>query len=126
MMTNVYHSEITQLLLRCGRSGLRVADISKYVYNLHAELFNDDLTFDALHQTLRCYLWRQSHLRRSPFRRVRYGVYAIKDDMALQLDFCFDKPVGEEPEPIIFEPLAEKPKTFPDNPSQLLLFPDFF
>ncbi len=122
-MKNVYHSDITQLLLRCGRSGMRVADISKYVYNLHAEFFDDQLTFDALHQTLRCYLWRQSNLRRSPFRRVKYGVYAIKDDMAIQLDFCFDQPA----EPVEFEELRlDETKTFPTNSRQLLLFPDLF
>lgn len=126
MMQNVYHGEIMQLLLRCGRGGMRVADISRYVYNIHAGLFNSDLTFEALHQTLRCYLWRQSNIRRSPFRRVKYGVYAIKDDMALQLDFCFDQPVEykeEEPEVLKVETTGNDGH---NDPRQLLLFPELF
>lgn len=125
-MQNVYHGEIMQLLLRCGRGGMRVADISRYVYNIHAGLFNSDLTFEALHQTLRCYLWRQSNIRRSPFRKVKYGVYAIKDDMALQLDFCFDQPVEykeEEPEVLKVETTGNDEH---NDPRQLLLFPELF
>jgi len=125
-ITNAYHYEIMQLLLRCGRSGMRVAEISKYVFNNHAEFFNEELTYDNLHQTLRCYMWRQSNLRRSPFRRVRYGVYAIKDDMALQMDFDFERSVEEYEDPLMVGNPEDKAKTFPDNPKQLLLFPDFF
>ncbi len=125
MMQNVYHGEIMELLLRCGRGGMHVADISKYVYNMHAGLFNSELSFDALHQTLRHYLWRQSRLRRSPFRKAGYGIYAIKDDMALQLDFVFDQPaVYEDEEPEVLK--IESPDKIHDDPRQLLLFPDLY
>lgn len=35
-------------------------------------------------------------MRRSPFKRVSYGCYALKSDMAIQLDFCFDTHVERE------------------------------
>lgn len=124
MMTNTYHGEIVQLLLRCGKGGMRVADISRFVFNKHCGFFNDDLTFDSLHQTLRCYLWRQSTLRRSPFRRLRHGVYAIKEDMALQLDFDFDRPIEQDEEEEI--KVQNDAKEFKEDPRQLLLFPDLF
>lgn len=107
---------------------MRVADISKYVFNLHSSLFSDDLKYEDLHQTLRCYLWRQSKIRRSPFKRVRYGVYAIKDDMAIQLDIDFENPYQEEENDEDFGPLfswQKQVRKFPNNPTQLLLFQDF-
>ncbi len=128
MMTNVYHSEILHLLLRCGKAGMRVADISRYVFNIHVGLFVDDLRYDDLHQTIRCYLWRQSKLRRSPFMRVKYGMYAIKDDMAIQLDFDFDHPESyqQDMDEEDANRAKDKAKNNHDDSQQLLLFPDFF
>lgn len=142
-MTNAYHTDIITLLTRCGKAGLRVADITRYVYNLHSGLFETGLTYDMLHQTLRCYLWRQSTLRRSPIQRVRYGVYALKPDMAIQLDLDFEHQ-SSIPESAYVNPFHNAPitdtlfpdeldnsadfpiRTFPDAKGQLLLFPDLF
>ena len=38
------------------------------------------------------YLWKQSQKRESPFIHNTYGVYAIKPDMAVQLDLFWDMP----------------------------------
>lgn len=131
MMTNAYHSDIVQILLRSGSSGLPVAEISRIIYNKHAELFDEELTFDSIHQTLRCYLWRQIHYRHSPFFKVKYGVYAIKADMALQMDIDFDNPLPPLPteEEIAKEEEEDKMEVVKANepdPRQLLLFPEFF
>lgn len=125
MMTNVYHGEIVRLLMYCGQEGMRVSDISRFIYNQHVGFFNQDLNFDMLHQTLRCYLWRQSGLRRSPFRRVRYGVYGLKKDMAIQLDFCFDRPAQQDEDEMNLTTREVEKKITPENdPRQLLLFPE--
>lgn len=94
-MRNVYHSEIMQLLLLKGKEGMHVAQLSRMVYNLHTNLFDQKLNYQELHNTIRWYLWRQSNMRRSPFMHVRHGFYAVKPDVAVQLDFCFDEPIEE-------------------------------
>lgn len=114
-MKNVYHSEIMELLLQKGREGMHVAQLSRMVYNLHTDLFDQELNYDELHQMLRSYLWRQSNIKRSPFMHVRYGFYALKPDVGLQLLFPFDDPY-EEPAP-------PKPQERPeDDPRQMTLF----
>lgn len=116
-MKNIYHSDIMQLLLLKGKEGMHVAQLSRMVYNLHTNLFDRHLNYYELHQTIRVYLWRQSQMRRSPFMRVRYGYYAVKPDVAVQLDFCFDDPIEDIP--------AAPPKkevTPLNDPRQLLLF----
>lgn len=93
MMKNVYHSDIMQILMLKGKDGMHVAQLTRMVYNLHTNLFDRHLDYMQLHNTIRWYLWRQSKLRRSPFKRISYGCYALKSDMAIQLDFCFDTPL---------------------------------
>lgn len=75
---------------------MHVAQLSRMVYNIHTNLFDKHLDYLQLHNTIRWYLWRQSKMRRSPFKRVSYGYYALKSDMAIQLDFCFDTPVERD------------------------------
>lgn len=129
MMTNAYHSEIVQILLRCGREGLPVAEISRCIYNKHADIFNRELTFDSIHQTLRCYMWRQIHYRHSIFRKVRYGVYALKQEAALQMEFDFDNTLPEPPLelPKGVEALKSDPgKNLMDDPRQMNFFDELF
>ena len=115
-MKNVYHSDIMQLLLLKGKEGMPVSQVSRMVYNLHTNLFDHRLNYRELHSTIRMYLWRQSHLRRSPFMHVSHGRYAIKPDVAIQLDFCFDEPLDlVAPAP----PPAPRPE---NDPRQLTLF----
>lgn len=95
-MRNVYHSDIMQILMLRGKEGMHVAQLSRMVYNIHTNLFDKHLDYVQLHNTIRWYLWRQSKMRRSPFKRVSYGYYALKSDMAIQLDFCFDTPIDRE------------------------------
>jgi hypothetical protein len=38
------------------------------------------------------FLWKQSQKRESPFKHNSYGVYAIKPDVAVQLDLFWDMP----------------------------------
>lgn len=94
-MKNVYHSDIMQILLLKGKEGMPVGQLTRMVYNLHSSLFDSNLNYRKLHNVIRWYLWRQSKLRCSPFRRVQYGCYALKSDLAIQLDFCFDTPIEE-------------------------------
>ncbi len=117
-MKNIYHSDIMQLLLLKGKEGMHVAQVSRMVYNLHTNLFDRRLNYNELHQTIRNYLWKQSQMRRSPFMRVHYGYYAVRPDVAIQLNFCFDDPIEEEI--VVAQPKKNnEPK---DDPRQLLLF----
>ncbi len=116
-MKNVYHSDIMQLLLLKGKEGMPVSQVSRMVYNLHNNLFDHRLNYYELHRTIRMYLWRQSQQRRSPFMHVSHGCYAIKPDVAIQLDFCFDEPLDLVP------PEPPSPTPHPENnPRQLTLF----
>ncbi len=116
-MRNVYHSDIMQLLLMKGKEGMHVSDVSRMVYNLHTNLFDRRLDYQELHQMIRLYLWRQSRMRRSPFMRLRYGIYAVKPDLAVQLDFCFDEVFEEE---VLDKPVEEYDPY--KDPRQLKLF----
>lgn len=118
-MKNVYHSDIMQLLLLKGKEGMHVAQLSRMVYNLHTNLFDRKLNYNDLHQLIRTYLWRQSKMRRSPFMRVKYGYYAVKPDIAVQLNFCFDDPIEAE---MIVKQEHKKPDPKAENPLQMWLF----
>lgn len=97
-MKNIYHRDIMQLLLLKGREGMHVSQLSRMIYNLHTNLFERNLNYNQLHQTIRFYMWRQSHMRRSPIMRIKYGYYAIKPDVAIQLDIHFDEVTYDETE----------------------------
>ncbi len=109
-----------QLLLLKGKEGMHVSQVSRMVYNLHTNLFDSKINYYDLHQIIRTYLWRQSKMRRSPFMRVRYGYYAVKPDLAVQLDFCFEQAFEEEEDKV-----KEKEKLPYDpynDPRQMKLF----
>lgn len=90
-MNNAYHRDIMEILLACGGNGLKLHRISKKIYNRHADLFADDVNYDALYNSVRFYLWKQSKRRESPIMRNSFGVYAIKPDAAIQLDLFWDQ-----------------------------------
>ena len=91
-MKNVYHSDIMNLLIRQGAEGMRVKVIAKRVYNMHADLFNLNLSYTDLRCQISSYLWKQSRRRESVFRRIGYGTYALRSDVAVQLDLFWDAP----------------------------------
>lgn len=98
-MNNVYHRDIVEILLSCGKEGMKLRRIAGKVYNKHANLFDRDLDYGSLHRSLGMYLWRQARHRESPFRRNAYGVYSIKPDVAVQLDLFWNlEPQAEEEE----------------------------
>lgn len=81
-----------------GKEGMHVSQLTRMVFNLHVNFFDQQLNYRKLHNYIRFYLWRQSNMRRSPFKRIRYGYYALKSDIAVQLDIPFDDSyIDEEP-----------------------------
>lgn len=118
-MKNAYHSDIMQLLLMKGKEGMHVSQISRMVFNLHTNLFDRNLNYQELHQMLRMYLWRQSRTRRSPFVHVKYGYYAVKPDLAVQLDFCFDDVFEDD---VVTETKEKAPYDPYKDPRQMKLF----
>lgn len=98
-MKNVYHRDIIEILLECGRDGLRIKNIARRIYNRHADLFVSDIDYDEIRNSVGRYLWLQSHRAESPFVRTRYGTYAIKPDFAIQLDLFLDTTPRKEPSP---------------------------
>ena len=89
-MKNVYHRDIIEILLECGRDGLRIKNIARRIYNRHADFFVSDIDYGEIRDSVGRYLWEQSHHAESPFVRTRYGTYAIKPDFAIQLDLFLD------------------------------------
>ena len=96
-MNNSYHRDIIEILLECGRDGLRVKNIARRIYNRHADFFVDDLDYDGIRSAVGRYLWEQARRAESPFVRTRYGTYAIKPDFAIQLDLFLDFSQRSEP-----------------------------
>ena len=89
-VNNIYHRDIIEILLECGRDGLRIKNISRRIYNKHADFFVSDLDYSEIRDSVGRYLWEQSQRVESPFVRTRYGTYAIKPDFAIQLDLFLD------------------------------------
>ena len=92
IMKNVYHHDIIRLLIKEDRQGLRVRNIARRIYNMHADLFDSSLRYDALYAQIAAYLWTQSRRPSSPFVRTAYGRYSIKSHIAVQLDLFWDAP----------------------------------
>ena len=91
-MNNIYYRDIIELLLPYGQEGLKLSCIVRYLYNQHADLFNKSIKYEDIYKTVGLFLWKQSQKRESPFKHNSYGVYAIKPDVAVQLDLFWDIP----------------------------------
>jgi len=87
---NIYHRDIIEILLECGREGLRIKNIARRIYNRHVDFFVKDIEYCEIRDSVGRYLWEQSQRTESPFVRTRYGTYAIKADFAIQLDLFLD------------------------------------
>lgn len=87
---NVYHSDIMQFLLPAGRDGMRVCRLTRNIYNSHTDLFAEALCYADLYRCVYRYLWAQARQRHSPFVRLARGCYAIKPNIAVQLDLFVD------------------------------------
>ncbi len=103
-MKNIYHRDIIEILLACGQQGMKLCRIARKVYNKHADLFVHDINYEDIHKTLGMYMWKQSRKKESPIQRNSYGIYSIKDDMAIQLDLFWDIKQTEED----LKPVPEK------------------
>ena len=100
-MNNIYYRDIIELLLQHGKDGVKLSAIVKYIYNQHVDMFNDSIKYEDIYKAVGSFLWKQSQKRESPFTHNSYGVYAIKPDVAVQLDLFWDLPAEEliaEPE----------------------------
>lgn len=91
-MNNIYYRDIIELLLPYGQEGLKLSCIVRHLYNQHADLFNKSIKYVDIYKTVGLFLWKQSQKRESPFKHNSYGVYAIKPDVAVQLDLFWDIP----------------------------------
>lgn len=89
-MKNIYHRDIIEILLECGRDGYRIKNVARRIYNRHVDLFVSDVDYNEIRNSIGHYLWIQSKRPESPFCRTRYGTYAIKADFAIQLDLFLD------------------------------------
>jgi len=93
---NIYHRDIVEILLECGRDGLRIKNIARRIYNRHADFFVTDIDYGEIRNDVGRYLWEQSRRSESPFHRTRYGTYAMKADFAIQLDLFLDNAIRTE------------------------------
>lgn len=88
---DMYHRDIVGILLDSGRNGIRLCRIARKVYNMHVDLFNADLNYYDLRTTIGRYLWRETQKPESMFTHREYGVYALKNNAAIQLDLFWDQ-----------------------------------
>ena len=95
-VNNIYHRDIIEILLECGREGLRIKNIARRIYNRHVDFFVKNVDYGEIRDGVGRYLWEQDKRRESPFHRTRYGTYAIKADFAIQLDLFLDNAIRGE------------------------------
>ena len=95
-MNNIYYRDIIELLLPHGKEGLKLSLIVRHIYNQHVDMFNDSISFEDIYKAVGSFLWKQSQKRESPFTHNSYGVYSIKQDVAVQLDLFWDMQIEEK------------------------------
>lgn len=84
-MGNPFYNDIYEILRAKGHGGLPVGIIAKQVYNRHAELFNDELTYEKVYRSVSFFLRSKSCKPSSPFMRTaRRGWYALKPNACHQ------------------------------------------
>ncbi len=91
-MNNIYYRDIIELLLPFGQEGLKLSHIVKHIYNKHVDMFENQIKYEDIYKIVGLFLWKESQKRESPFVHNTYGVYAIKPDVAVQLDLFWDLP----------------------------------
>lgn len=116
-MNNIYYRDIIELLLPHGKEGLKLSLIVRYIYNQHVDMFNDSIKYEDIYKTVGSFLWKQSQKRETPFTHNSYGVYAIKPDVAVQLDLFWDLPAEA-----MKEAVEEESRTDKSNVIQMELF----
>ena len=112
-MKNAYHNDLMDMLLRSGREGMNVRRLARQLYNLHSGIFASDVVYEVLYSQVRHYLYYQSQQRYTPFLHLRRGQYALRPDIAVQMDLFIDMPREEE------RPVKSSKR---DESRQLLLF----
>lgn len=95
-MRNIYHNDIMDMLLRSGSEGMSLRMLTRCLFNLHNDIFSHDVHFPTLYNQVRRYLWYQSRQRHSAFVHLRWGQYALKQDVAVQLDIFIDMPKEDD------------------------------
>ena len=116
-MNNIYYRDIIELLLPHGKEGLKLSLIVRYIYNQHVDMFNDSIKYEDIYKAVGSFLWKQSQKRETPFTHNSYGVYAIKPDVAVQLDLFWDLPAE-----VMKEAVEEESRTDKSNVIQMELF----
>ena len=91
-MNNIYYRDIIELLLPFGQEGMKLSCIVRHIYNQHVDMFNNTVRYENIYKAVGQFLWKQSQKKESPFKHNAYGVYAIKPDIAVQLDLFWDLP----------------------------------
>lgn len=115
-MKNVYHRDIMEILLAEGGGGMRLCKLARKIYNLHADLFDNSIDYDEIHKSVGNYMWKQSNRRESPFVRNGYGIYSVRQDLAVQMDLFWDAVILHDEEE------QEKEAAEKSNVVQLELF----
>lgn len=91
-MNNIYYRDIIELLLPFGQEGMKLSCIVRHIYNQHVDMFNNTVRYEDIYKAVGQFLWKQSQKKESPFKHNAHGVYAIKPDIAVQLDLFWDLP----------------------------------
>lgn len=95
-MRNPFYNDIYEILRAKGSEGLPVGVVAKHVYNRHAGLFNPELTYERVYQTVRYFLWAESIKPSSPFTATGRGKYALKPNLYRQMQMDFKESHGQE------------------------------
>lgn len=90
-MINAYYKQTIELLMAHPK-GMRTCNIARFIYNSHCSLFDNSLNYQRLRRDVSQFLWHQSKLQTSPFKRVKdkRGFYSLKPDFAMQLELQFE------------------------------------
>ena len=108
-MNNIYYRDIIELLLPFGPEGLKLSSIVRHIYNQHVDMFNKGVRYEDIYKVIGQFLWKQSQKKESPIKHNAYGIYAIKPDIAVQLDLFWDMPDEQNAE-ADKDSIAEKTK----------------
>ena len=78
-------------LLTGKPEGMKLCNIARNIYNRNADLFADEDLYRQIYFQLKRFLWKQSRLKHSPFRKAeKWGYYRIRHSFAVQFELPFD------------------------------------
>ena len=99
MARNRYHHDIIEVLKEANGRSMPVRLIARHIYNKNIGLFDENISFEDIYQSVRFYLWSQSNRPSSPFiLGKKRGYYQVRKEIFSLIELDFNTPCPDNTE----------------------------